>query len=384
MNNYYEHLCQLNIDYDKSQLLLNLDALDKNIEYINNNSKQKKIRLATKSLRSIEVMQYLEKKIHNFFGWMTYSTEEALWLRQKGFTNLLVGYPKWDKISLKELSHNSEHITLMIDNVSQLRHLSEYAKTQMPFRLCLDIDLSLDLPFLRFGVYRSPIQSIHQLQDIVQYLKSHSEFVLVGLMGYEAQIAGVGDKHHPIIQFLKKLSLPQLRKRRKELLAFLKQKGFAIEIINGGGSGSLKSTREEEIVTEITIGSALYAPALFDHYNDVQFTPSLFYSLPIIRKPTEHIYTCFGGGYIASGSIGKERAPVPYLPMGLKLLSHEGAGEVQTPVFSKTALPLDKPIFFRYAKAGELCERFNEIIAFRDQKIIKRFLTYRGEGKVFI
>ena len=145
MNDYYQQLCSLNLDFKKSHLLLDLDALDSNIRFINQNSCGKKIRIATKSVRSVEIMKYIASKIHNFFGWMTYSTEEALWLRDLGFTNLLVGYPKWDKQSLHEIAQNSEHITLMIDDLNHLHELSAYRHQNSCFNICLDIDLSLNL-----------------------------------------------------------------------------------------------------------------------------------------------------------------------------------------------------------------------------------------------
>jgi D-serine deaminase-like pyridoxal phosphate-dependent protein len=155
---------------------------------------------------------------------MTYSTEEALWLRSLGFENLLVGYPKWDTNSLGELSKNSKHIILMVDSVEQLEILAKYATSENPFKLCLDVDLSLDLPLLRFGVFRSPIQKIEDLEKIIIFLKNSPHLVLMSIMGYEAQIAGVGDKNQWLIQLLKKISIPKLRARRLAVLNYLKQK----------------------------------------------------------------------------------------------------------------------------------------------------------------
>lgn len=384
MNNLYEKYRSLQLDYTKSQLLLDFNALDANINYVNQHAANKLVRIATKSIRSVPVLKYIAGKLKNFYGYMTYSTEEALWLRSLGFENLLVGYPKWDANSLTELSKNSKHIILMIDSVEQLKILSTYASIQNPFKLCLDIDLSLDLPLLRFGVFRSPIQDCNQLSSILNFLKDHPALELMSVMGYEAQIAGVGDKNQWLIQLLKKLSIKKLRQRRMDIFNFLIKNKIPLKIVNGGGSGSLKSTTHESIVTEITIGSAFFAPTLFDEYEDVQFTPALFYSLPIIRQPKSDIYTCFGGGYIASGSIGPNKVPRPFLPQGANLLKHEGAGEVQTPVKLNQKLELNDPIFFRYAKAGELCERFNHITPFRNSKIDDALLTYRGEGKVFL
>lgn len=63
----------------------------------------------------------------------------------------------------------------------------------------------------------------------------------------------------------------------------------------------------------------------------------------------------------------------------------EGAGEVQTPVFfEQDTLEIGDAIIFRAAKAGEICERFNEIICFSNQEIVNHFKTYRGEGVCFL
>src|SRR3546814_9925783 len=94
---------------------------------------------------------------------------------------------------------------------------------------------------------------------------------------------------------------------------------------------------------------------------------------------------CSGGGYIASGPAGQDRVPQPFLPAGLKLLPLEGAGEVQTPLRlpKGVSLPLGAPVFFRHAKAGELCERFERIVLLRAGKIVGEVPPYRGQGQCF-
>ena len=105
-----------------------------------------------------------------------------------------------------------------------------------------------------------------------------------------------------------------------------------------------------------------------------------------MRRPAPDVATCFGGGYIASGPTGKNRQPLPVAPAGLKLLGAEGAGEVQTPVRGKAAasLQVGDRVWFRHAKAGELCERFDSRPpgAGRPGRSA-RPPTYRGEGKTF-
>ena len=66
---------------------------------------------------------------------------------------------------------------------------------------------------------------------------------------------------------------------------------------------------------------------------------------------------------VASGAAGADRSPVPYLPEGLRYDPQEGAGEVQTPLLGSPAddLLIGDKVWFRHAKAGELCERFDAL-----------------------
>ena len=41
-------------------------------------------------------------------------------------------------------------------------------------------------------------------------------------------------------------------------------------------------------------------------------------------------------------------------------------------------------VFFRHAKAGELCERFDVVHLVRGDEIVDTVPTYRGEGKTFL
>jgi D-serine deaminase-like pyridoxal phosphate-dependent protein len=95
--------------------------------------------------------------------------------------------------------------------------------------------------------------------------------------------------------------------------------------------------------------------------------------------------TVLGGGYIASGPAGADRLPTPVHPPGLRLLGSEGAGEVQTPVAgaAAAALAVGDRVWFRHAKAGELCERFDELHLVRGDTVVDSVPTYRGERRTF-
>lgn len=318
---------------------------------------------------------------------MTFDLREALWLRDEGFEDILMGYPSTDQDALRELAQRPDGITLMVDLPEHLEMLSQIvSSTGKAFNICVDVDLSMDLPGARFGVFRSQINSEDSMLSFIEKIKSLPHLSLKGLMGYEAQIAGVMDENSPLIRFLKRRSLNQLQTRRKKFVELLKNHGLDMSFVNGGGTGSLLETTTEKVVTEVTVGSGFFSPVLFDHYIDFKLHPALLFTLPVVRIPEKNIYTCLGGGYIASGALEKIKQPSPYLPEGCQLTKHEGAGEVQTPVVYKgdEKIQLGSSIIFRHAKSGEVCERFYSIALIKDDKKMTEELTYRGEGKTFV
>jgi D-serine deaminase-like pyridoxal phosphate-dependent protein len=178
---------------------------------------------------------------------------------------------------------------------------------------------------------------------------------------------------------LQRASAGEIAERREAVVRALPELRF----VNGGGTGSLHTTTKEDVVTEITAGSGFYAPTLFDNYSAFTLTPAAMFALPVVRKPSKKVATVLGGGYLASGPADALRLPTPYLPQGLKLDKNEGAGEVQTPVIGADLRVGDR-VYFRHAKAGELCERFNSLLLVEGDRVIDEVPTYRGEGCSFL
>jgi len=105
-----------------------------------------------------------------------------------------------------------------------------------------------------------------------------------------------------------------------------------------------------------------------------------------VRRPGPGVVTVLGGGWVASGPSGRDRLPAPWLPSGLRLDGLEGAGEVQTPVRGAAAdrLAVGDRVWFRHAKAGELCEHVNALHVVDGDTVVGSAETYRGEGKAFL
>jgi D-serine deaminase-like pyridoxal phosphate-dependent protein len=59
---------------------------------------------------------------------------------------------------------------------------------------------------------------------------------------------------------------------------------------------------------------------------------------------------------------------------------------VQTPVSGRAAaeLRIGDRVYFRHAKAGELCEHFDTLLLVEGDEVVDEVPTYRGERKLFL
>lgn len=373
---------------DKAALLANLQTT------LDRMPAGKTIRIATKSVRCVEVLRLLLEASPVMQGLMCFTAAEALFLSRQGFDNLLIGYPTVDRVAVEGLAaevKQGKQIYFMADDEKHFDLLQQVGEQSgVKLSVCLDIDMSVDFPGLHFGVWRSPLRTMDKLKRLHEQAQLYPLVHIKGLMGYEAQVAGVGDNSpfqgikNPLIRLLKGRSRQAYERLRQQAVAFLEEKGIALELVNGGGTGSVEWTGADASVSEITVGSAFFAGHLFDYYSQFHYKPALFFALPVVRIPKLGIYTCLGGGYVASGATGKEKQPLPFLPAGASLTDLEGAGEVMTPVVCKQSLQIGEPIFFRHAKSGEVCERFGEIWVIEKGEIREKLKTYRGEGQCFL
>jgi D-serine deaminase-like pyridoxal phosphate-dependent protein len=243
---------------------------------------------------------------------------------------------------------------------------------------------------VHLGVRRSPVHTPAEAAALARAIAGRPGFRLVGVMGYEAQIAGLQDTPagHPVrglaVRRIKEMSARELAARRAAVVHAVSAV-TPLEFVNGGGTGSVERTAAEDAVTEVAAGSGLYTPALFDGYLAFAGRPAALFALPVTRIPALGTVTVAGGGWVASGPPGADRLPVPTYPAGLHWTGTEGTGEVQTPLRGKgtAGLRIGDRVWFRHAKAGELCEHVDVLHALDGTRIADALPTYRGEGRTF-
>jgi D-serine deaminase-like pyridoxal phosphate-dependent protein len=378
--------------------VVDLAAFDRNASALVKRAAGKPLRVASKSVRVRDLLT----RVLDRPGWrgvLAFTLPEAIWLARTGVSgDVVVAYPTADRRALAELAADpalAGAVTLMVDDTAQLDLVDQVCPParRPALRVCLDLDASWR-PLggrVHLGVRRSPVHGAEAAGALAAAVTGRPGFRLVGLMSYEAQIAGLGDAppgqavRGTAIRVAQRGSYRELLARRAAAVAAVREHAD-LEFVNGGGTGSVAATSADSAVTEVTAGSGLYGPTLFDGYRAWRPTPAAFFACAVVRRPGPGLATVLGGGWIASGPAADSRLPRPWLPAGLKLLGAEGAGEVQTPLAgaAATALRVGDRVWFRHAKAGELCEHVNELHLVDGDAVVATVPTYRGEGHAFL
>ena len=190
------------------------------------------VRVATKSLRCRFLIERALAR-PGYRGVMCYSLPEALWLHAAGTSDdLLVAYPTVDRGALRTLAADErarQHVTIMTDSEAHLDVVDRTLGDGHPeIRVCLDLDVSwrplARRPAVHIGTRRSPLHTPEQAADFARAITRRAGFRLVGVMGYEGQIAGLGDAPpgHPVraqlIRLIQGRSMPELIRRRTETI----------------------------------------------------------------------------------------------------------------------------------------------------------------------
>jgi D-serine deaminase-like pyridoxal phosphate-dependent protein len=380
-----ERLDAATADLDPPFAVVDLDAFDANAADLLRRAAGTPVRLASKSVRCRALID--RALAAGLRGILAFTLPEALWLPHD---DVVVAYPTVDRRALRELP---ARVTVMVDCREHLDLLTA------PARVCIEVDAGWR-PFgrIRIGARRSPLRTPAEAAALAREVVARG-LVLDGLMMYEAQIAGVGDRppaasrlgaaaalgRGAAVRAMQAASARELARRRAAVVAAVREVAPP-RFVNGGGTGSVERTAGEPAVTEVAAGSGLFAPALFDGYRAFTPRPAAFFALPVVRRPSPRVATVLGGGYPASGPAGRDRLPLPALPPGLRLDRQEGAGEVQTPLLGRAAqdLRVGDRVWMRHAKAGELCERFDVLHLVQGDVVVDTVPTYRGEGRCFL
>ena len=189
------------------------------------------------------------------------------------------------------------------------------------------------------------------------------------MMSYEAQIAGLGDAppgqalRGRAIRLMQRRSYPELLERRAAAVAAVREHAD-LEFVNGGGTGSVAATAADPSVTEVTAGSGLYGPTLFDAYRAG-------------GRPRRRSSRCPWSAGPAPRHRDRARRRLDRVRPGRAVPAAHAVAAGRAASYRATRAPARcrrrcsvpgadalRPgdrVWFRHAKAGELCEHVNEV-----------------------
>lgn len=197
------------------------------------------IRVASKSVRVRSIIDRT-LALDGFAGVMSYSLAESNWLADNGIDDILLAYPTTSASALKDLVADDRRraaITVMVDSTESLDHIDHLlGADHRSIRVCIDVDSSLKIGPAHLGVRRSPVHSVEDATKLAAAIAARPGFDLVGVMFYDAQIAGLPDSS-PAVRLVKKRSAAELLERRSKVIAAVSEHA-KLEIINAGGTGS--------------------------------------------------------------------------------------------------------------------------------------------------
>src|SRR5258708_25352313 len=137
----------------------------------------------------------------------------------------------------------------------------------------------------RVGTLRSPLRTPEDAARFAAAILRRPGFTLVGVLGYEGQIAGLGDAPRAaplkaaMLRLAQSRSAAELTARRTEAVRQIREL-TTLEFVNGGGTGSLEATPPDKALPRLAPGSGPPGPPPFDPHRKVRPPPA-----PLLARP---------------------------------------------------------------------------------------------------
>ena len=299
-------------ELDTPALLLDLDALERNIETM-----AEYIRGVPAELRPHEKTHKCPIIAHKqleagAIGITCAKLGEAEAMASTGIRDILianqvVGEPKVTR--LVNLAKHSD-IIVAVESNGNVRHLAEAARSK---GVRLNVIIEVDVGNNRCGTAPG-----EPTLELAREIANHPSLNMRGLMGYEGFCQNIID-------------LEERREKATEAMAklvstreLLDDKGFSTEIVSAGGTGTHMITAEYPGVTEVEAGSYIFMDTTYSRVEGLEkYDPALTVLSTITSLPRPGIAICDAGRKTITFEPNR---PMP-LAKGLEGISYEASSE---------------------------------------------------------
>ena len=371
-------------------MLIDLDRLDHNIDVVMQSVKRggKHLRLVEKSLPSPGLLAYIAKRA---------GTQRLMSFHQPFLNHDAQVFPEADILLGKPLPVRSAELFYQahkgaFDPSRQLQwlldtpeRLQQYLRLAQGLSVRLRVNIELDVGLHRGGISDNAV--LGQMLTLISAHPQHLEFA--GFMGYDPFV-GMGV---PGILGSPQALFEQVMQRYTGYVDFARQYSAGLWrdglTLNTAGSPSYRIHEQEQLSTEVSVGTALLKPTHYDLPSLSEHVPAAFIATPVLKStglvnipaldgrsrvfswwdPNQRgTYFIYGGNWMAEFES----------PQGLKSNDLYGRSSNQEMVNGSPAVGLrvEDQVFLRPTQSEFVLLQFGDLLGVRGGKIVEAWPVY--------
>lgn len=396
---YFQALNQQLKEYKNAvpRLLIDLDALDRNIEEIQRSLKVGvDFRIVVKSLPSPRLIEYLQKKL---------STARLMAFHQPILTQLmplldhkadvLLGKP----MPLQTLQYFYENLPAdssafdpfvqvqwLVDTTDRLKQYREVAQLKgWKIKVNLEVDV---------GLHRGGFADAASFERALDFLEEYQgELTFAGLMGYDPHIVKL-----PRLLRSQQKAFELVCETYQTYLDIIKNKYPTLwhDQLTFNGAGSPTITLHQSPLSPLndwSAGSCLVKPSGFDRPSLAAFQPACYIATPVLKKMKGTTLPALEGykGILNAMDASNQQSFFIYggywkadyhYPFGLRANRFFGASTNQSMLNAPPScnLDVDDFVFLRPRQSEFVVLQFGKILAIRNRKIVGEWDTFKTDN----
>ncbi|MCW5821390.1 MAG: DSD1 family PLP-dependent enzyme [Cyanobacteria bacterium TGS_CYA1] len=260
---------------DTPALIIDLDIVDRNIEAMFANFKDKSVTIRP-HLKTAKSPVFAKKLIEmGATGICVAKLAEAEVMAQNGVGDILItteiiGKAKMEK--LFDLLRDHPAIRLVVDSKAGVELLASSAKAfQHKEAIMVLIETNV-------GQNRAGIENPKDVVELANYIKTHSALTFIGVQGYEGHVQLLRDESE------RKNKSKESMERLGRIVSELKSAGIEVPVVTTGGTGTSPWCAENNFVTEVQPGSFIFMDTAYRNAGQ-KFEQALHLVATVISKP---------------------------------------------------------------------------------------------------
>jgi D-serine deaminase-like pyridoxal phosphate-dependent protein len=366
------------------RLVIDLDRLDHNIDWLRQLQIPERVRIVAKSLPSPRLLDYIFDRLG----------EQRLMVFHLPFLlQLIDAFPGADILLGKPVPmaamrrFYTDRTVNAFDDFRQLQWLVDSnARLLQIIDLANELNLRISVSIeLDIGMHRGGIASRRDLAVMLDTIRAHQDVLrLSGFMGYDAHVPKAplpGSVHR---------AAARAQQRYGEFLEFALTEFADLEerewCVNGAGSPTIAMHGDESPLNDYSIGSALVKPASFDLPTLAELEPAVWIASPVLKR-SKGVHIPFAKRLPAPGRdtifiYGGKWMAIPDFPPGMKQSKTYGVSSNQQmfTVPADSGIAVDDHVFLRPTQSEAVLLQFGDLMIVRGDRLLDNWPVLDNAG----